>query len=97
MLTPPVFMSSCEVEKNRSCFRSCDRLVPRWLQDRSKSAPGGVLGRLGTGLGPLLGALGPSLEGLGGLLSRVEGVLGSLGTVLAAHEAIHGSFWTATR
>ena len=48
------------------------------------------------GLGPLLGALGPSLEGLGGLLSRLEGVLGSLATVLAAHEAINGSFWNAT-
>ena len=47
------------------------------------------------GLGPLLGGLGPSLEGLGRLLSRLEGVLGSLGTVLAAHEAINGSFWHA--
>ena len=44
-----------------------------------------------------MGALGPSSEGLGGLLSRLEGVLGSLGTVLAAHEAINGSFWNATR
>ena len=53
------------------------------------------------GLGPLWGGLGPSLkEGLGGLLDRLEGVWGcswgpggSLGTVLAAHEAINGSFW----
>ena len=51
-------------------------MVPRWPQDRSKSAPGGVLGRLGRGLGPLLGALGPSLDGLGGLLSSLDGVLG---------------------
>ena len=31
-----------------------------------------------------------------GVLGRLEGVLGSLGTVLAAHEAINGSFWDAT-
>ena len=68
-------------------------MVPRWLQDRPQRAPWGVLGPSWGGLGPLLGALGPSLEGLGGLLSRLEGVLGSLGTVLAAHEAINGSFW----
>ena len=72
-------------------------MVPRWLQDRPKRAPGRVLGPSWGGLGPLLGALGPSLEGLGGLLSRLEGVLGSLGTVLAAHEAINGSFWNAAR
>ena len=77
-------------------FRSCDRMVPKWLQDRPKRAPGGVLGPSWGGLGPLLGALGPSLEGLGGLLSHLEGVLGSLGTILAAHEAINGSFWDAT-
>ena len=80
----------------RSGFRSCDRMVPRWLQDRPKRAPGEVLGPSLGGLGPLLGALVPSFEGLGGLLSRLEGVLGSLGTVLAAHEAINGSFWDAT-
>ncbi len=57
-------------------------MVPRWLQDRPKRAPGEVLGPSWGGLGPLLGALGPSLEGLGGLLSRPEGVLGSLGTIL---------------
>ena len=57
-------------------------MVPRWLQDRPKRAPGGVLGSSWGGLGPLLGALGPSLEGLGGLLSRPEGVWGSLGTIL---------------
>ena len=59
----------------------------------SLGAPwGGVLGRS-------WGALGPSLEGLGALLGRLErvlgcswGLLGSLGTVLAAHEAINGSF-----
>ena len=55
-------------------------------------------------LKPLLGALGPSLEGLGGLLGRLEGVLGcswallgSFGKVVAAHEAINGSFWNAIR
>ena len=51
-------------------------MVPRWLQDRSKSALGGVLGRLGRGLGPLLGVLGLSLDGLGGLLGSLDGVLG---------------------
>ena len=51
-------------------------MVPKWPQDRSKSAPGGVLGRLGRGLGPLLGVLGPSLDGLGGLLGSLDGVLG---------------------
>ena len=74
-----------EIDPEGSGFRSCDGLVPRW-----------VLGSSWGGLGPLLGALGPSLEGLGGVLSRLEGVLGSLGTVLAAHEAINGSFWDAT-
>ena len=69
----------------------------------AKTVPRGPLGGLGPsggGLGPLLGALGPSWDGLGGLLGRLEGVLGSswgllgpLGTVVAAHEAINGSFW----
>ena len=71
------------------------------VDPRSKTVPrgllGGFLGRLGGVLGRSLGALGPSFEGLGGLLGRLERVLGSLGTVLAAHEAINGSFWTATR
>ena len=82
-----------------SGFRSCDRLVPRWLQDRPKRALGVVLGSSWEGLGPLLGALGPSLEGLGGLLGRLEGVLGSFGTVLAAHEGLgrFWSFWKAIR
>ena len=40
--------------------------------------------------GLLGGVLGPSLEGLGELLSCLEGVL-------AAHEAINGSFWNAIR
>ena len=90
--------------QNRSCFRSCGRLAPSWLQDRPKRAPGVVLGPSWGGLGPLLGALGPSLEGLGGLLGCLEEVLGcswdllrSSGTVLAAHEAINGSFWNAIR
>ena len=43
-------------------------MVPRWLQDRLKRAPGG-------GLGPLLGALGPSCDGLGRVLGRLEGGL----------------------
>ena len=51
-------------------------MVPRWPQDRSQSAPGGVLGRLGRGLGPLLGALEPSGDGLGRVLGRLEGVFG---------------------
>ena len=42
----------------RSGFRSCCLMVPRWPQDRSKRAPGGVLGRLGGVLGPLWGVLG---------------------------------------
>ena len=50
-------------------------MVPRWLQDRLKRAPGEVLGRLG------------------GVLGRSWGLLGPLETVLAAHEAINGSFW----
>ena len=62
-----------EIYPRRSGYRSCDWMVPRWLQDRPKRAPGGVLGPSWGGLGPLLGALGPSLEGLGGLLSRLEG------------------------
>ena len=72
-------------------------LVIDWSQDSLKTVPRGPLGSSWGGLGPLLGALGPSLEGLGGLLSRLEGVLGSLGPVLAAHEAINGSFWNAIR
>ncbi len=48
-----------EFGKTRSCFRSYDGMVPRWLQDRSKRAPGG-------GLGPLLGALGCSRALFGG-------------------------------
>ena len=71
-------------------------LVIDWSQDSLKTVPRGLLGSSWGGLGPLLGALGPSLEGLGGLLSRLEGVLDSLGTVLAAHEAINGSFGDAT-
>ena len=54
-----------------------------WCQDgcpdRSKSASGGVLGRLGVVLGrfwELLGALGPSLGGLGGGLGPLLVVLG---------------------
>ena len=54
-------------------------------QDRSKSAPGGVLGRLGRGLGPLLGAFGPSLDGLGRVLDRLEGSL----------EVVLSSFWSS--
>ena len=73
------------VNLERPGFRSCDRLVPRWLQDRSKSAPGGVLGRLGRGLGPLLGAFGPSLDGLGRVLDRLEGSL----------EVVLSSFWSS--
>ena len=42
-----------------SCvFRPCDSLVPRWLQDRFKRAPGGVLGRSWELLGPLWKVLG---------------------------------------
>ena len=48
-----------EIDPRRSGFRSCDRLVTRWLQDRPKRAPRGVLGSS-------WGALGPSLESLGG-------------------------------
>ena len=81
------------IDPERFGFRSCDRVVPRWLQDLPKRAPGGVLGSSWGVLGPLLGARGPSLEGLGGLLGRLERILGSLGTVLAAHEAINGSCW----
>ena len=55
----------------RSCFRSCCFMVPRWLQDRPKRAPGGGLGPSWGGLGLLLGALGPSLDGLGGVLGVV--------------------------
>ena len=75
-------------------------LVIGWSQDGSKSVLGPLWGRLGGvlgGLGPLLGAAGPSLEGLGGLLGRLERLLGSFRTVLAAHDAINGSFWNATR
>ena len=71
-------------------------MAPRPSQEGSW----GGLGSSWGGLGPLLGALGPSWEGLGGLLGRLEGVLGCswellgpLGTVLAAHEAVYGSFW----
>ena len=60
-------------------------MVPRWLQDRSKSAPGGILGPLGRGLGPLLGAFGPSLDGLGRVLDRLEGSL----------EVVLSSFWSS--
>ena len=80
--------SFLELNPNRlgaTFFRSCDRLVPRWLQDRSKSAPGGVLGRLGRGFGPLLGAFGPSLDGLGRVLDRLEGSL----------EVVLSSFWSS--
>ena len=76
------------------------RLVPRWPPSPSQEGSWGVLRPSGGGLGPLLGALGPSLEGLGALFGCLEavlgcswGLLGSLGTVLAAHEAINGSFW----
>jgi len=76
-------------------------------QDRPTRAPGeglgpswGALGLFWESLGPLLGVLGPSLGGLWGLLGSLEGVLGCswelldpLGSVLAAHEAINGSFW----
>ena len=64
--------SEREFGKNRSCFRSCGRMVPRWLQDRPKRALGGVLGRLG-------GSLGPSLAGLGGLLGVLRGSWAALG------------------
>ena len=58
-------------------------MVPRWLQDRPKRAPGGVLGPSWGGLGPLLGALGPSWDGLGRVLGRLEGVFeGRFGVVL---------------
>ena len=66
----------------------------------SQEGSWGDLGPSWGDFGPLLGTLGPSLEGLGGLLGRLEGVLGcswrllgSFGTVLAAHEALNGSFW----
>ena len=72
------------------------QMAPRPSQDGSWVD----LGPSWEGLGPLLGALGSSLEGLGRLLGRLEGVfgcswelLGPLGTVMAAHEAINGSFW----
>ena len=45
-------------------------MVPRWLQDRPKRAPGGVLGSSWRGLGPLLDALGASWDGLGVVLGR---------------------------
>ena len=74
-----------------------------WSQDGSKTVPRGLRESLGPSwgsLGPLLEALGPSLEGLGKLLGRLVGVLGcswgllgSFGHILAAHEAINGSFW----
>ena len=57
-------------------MRSYDRMVPRWPPRPSQEGSGGVLGRLGRGLGPLLGVLGPSLDGLGGLLGSLDGVLG---------------------
>ena len=66
-------------------------MVPRLSQDRSKSAPGGVLGRSG-------GGLGSSLVGLGGLLGRLEGVWGcscglwsSLGMFLERPKGLGGT------
>ena len=59
-------------------------MVPRWLQDRLKRAPGGILRRFGA----ILGALGPSWEGLGGLLGRLEGVLGCSWVLLGRRGAI---------
>ena len=76
------------------------KTVPRGLLGGGLGPSWAALGPSWAGLGPLLGALGPSLDGLGGLLGRLEGVLGRswgllgpLETVLAAHEAINGSFW----
>ena len=46
------------IDPEKSCVRSCDRLVPRWPQDRSKRASGGVLGRLGAILEGSWAALG---------------------------------------
>ena len=67
----PIFFP--EIYPGRSGFRSCDQLIPRWLQDHPKRAPGEVLGSSWGGLGPLLGALGPSLDGLGGGLGPLLG------------------------
>ena len=52
-------------------FRFCDRMVPRWLQDRPKRAPGGVLGPSWGNLGPLLGALGPFGQSWAVVLDRL--------------------------
>ena len=77
----------------------------------AKTVSRGLLGGLGSswgGLGAVLGrswaALGGSWALFGRLLGRLEGVLGCswellgpLGTVLAAHEAINGSFWVVLK
>ena len=78
-------------------FRSCDRLVPSWLQDRPKRAPGGVLGSSWGGLGPLLGALGSSWDSLGGLLGRLEGVLGRSWGLLGPLWMVFGVFGDVLR
>ena len=67
------------------------------LQDRPKRDPGGVLGRLGVVLGRSWGLLGPLWTVLGGFWAVLRASWAALGTVLAAHEAINGSFWNATR
>ena len=55
------------IDLERSGFRSCDRMVPRWLQDRPKRAPGEVLGPSWGGvLGRSWGLLGPLWTVLGG-------------------------------
>ena len=48
------------------------------------------MGRLGRGLGPLLGAFEPSLDGLGRVLDRLEGVFGGgFIVVLEFIDSIH--------
>ena len=57
-------------------------MVPRWLQDRPKRAPGGFLGRLG-------GILGRSW----GLLSPLGTVFGAFWDVLRGSWAALRGFW----
>ena len=68
-----------EIYPGPSGFRSCALMVPRWVQDRPKRAPGGILGRLGGILGRSWGLLGPLWRVLGGFWAVLRGSWAALG------------------